>query len=162
MPRHPIRLFLSAAALLLTLVASARADVTRFDLSGTVVDGTGGVLPGVTVTLKNVDTGFVRSATTDDQGRYTFTALNPTGRWTLSVELQGFAPQNREGLEFQANTKPEIDFRMGVGTLQEAVTVQASAPLIRTRESELSTILDTKQVENLPTNGRNFLSLLQT
>jgi outer membrane receptor protein involved in Fe transport len=162
MPRHPIRLFLSAAALLLAVVASARADVTRFDLSGTVVDGTGGVLPGVTVTLKNVDTGFVRSATTDDQGRYTFTALNPTGRWTLSVELQGFAPQNREGLEFQANTKPEIDFRMGVGTLQEAVTVQASAPLIRTRESELSTILDTKQVENLPTNGRNFLSLLQT
>src|SRR3954469_5371863 len=162
MPRHPIRLFLSAAALLLALVASARADVTRFDLSGTVVDGTGGVLPGVTVTLKNVDTGFVRSATTDDQGRYTFTALNPTGRRTLSAELPGFAPQNREGLEFQANTKPEIDFRMGVGTLQEAVTVQASAPLIRTRESELSTILDTKQVENLPTNGRNFLSLLQT
>ena len=57
MPRHPIRLFLSAAALLLTLAASAGADVTRFDLSGTVVDGTGGVLPGVTVTLKNVDTG---------------------------------------------------------------------------------------------------------
>src|SRR3954470_23837463 len=162
MPRHPIRLFLSAAALLLALVASARADVTRFDLSGTVVDGTGGVLPGVTVTLKNVDTGFVRSATTDDQGRYTFSALNPTGRWTLPVELQGVAPQNREGLEFQANTKPEIDFRMGVGTLQEAVTVQASAPLIRTRESELSTILDATQVENLPTNGRNFLSLLQT
>jgi len=120
------------------------------------------VLPGVTVTLKNADTGFIRSTATDDQGRYSFAALNPTGKWTISVELQGFAPQNREGLEFQANTKPEINFRLGVGTLQEAVTVQASAPLIRTRESELSTILDTKQVENLPTNGRNFLSLLQT
>jgi outer membrane receptor protein involved in Fe transport len=162
MPRTLFRLLASTALVVLAAASSARADVTRFDLSGTVVDGTGGVLPGVTVTLKNVDTGFVRSAVTDDQGRYTFTALNPTGRWTLSVELQGFAPQNREGLEFQANTKPEIDFRMGVGTIQEAVTVQASAPLIRTRESELSTILDTKQVENLPTNGRNFLSLLQT
>jgi len=162
MPRTLFRLLASIGLVVLAAVSSARADVTRFDLSGTVVDGTGGVLPGVTVTLKNVDTGFVRSAVTDEQGRYTFTALNPTGRWTLSVELQGFAPQNREGLEFQANTKPEIDFRMGVGTIQEAVTVQASAPLIRTRESELSTILDTKQVENLPTNGRNFLSLLQT
>src|SRR3954462_13559006 len=129
MPRHPIRLFLSAAAHLVALVSGAPTDVTRVDLSGPVVDGPRGVLPGVTVTLKNVDTGFVRSATTDDQGRYTFSALNPTGRWTLSVELQGFAPQNREGLEFQANTKPEIDFRMGVGTLQEAVTVQAAAPL---------------------------------
>src|SRR5689334_12134861 len=162
MLRTLYRLLASIGLVVFAAASSARADVTRFDLSGTVVDGTGGVLPGVTVTLKNVDTGFVRSAVTDDQGRYTFTALNPTGRWTLSVELPGFAPQNREGLEFQANTKPEIDFRMGVGTLQEAVTVQASAPLIRTRESELSTILDTKQVENLPTNGRNFLSLLQT
>ncbi|HXI31155.1 MAG TPA: hypothetical protein VNG89_22110, partial [Vicinamibacterales bacterium] len=94
--------------------------------------------------------------------RYAFTALNPTGKWTLSVELPGFAPQNSEGLEFQANTKPEINFRLSVGSLQEAVTVQASSPLIRTRESELSAILDTKQVETLPTNGRNFLSLLQT
>ena len=162
MPRTLFRLLASICVFVLVAASGARADVTRFDLSGTVVDGTGGVLPGVNVTLNNVDNGFVRYAVTDDQGRYTFTALNPTGRWTLSVELQGFAPQNREGLEFQANTKPEIDFRLGVGTLQEAVTVQASAPLIRTRESELSAILDTKQVENLPTNGRNFLSLLQT
>jgi outer membrane receptor protein involved in Fe transport len=162
MPRTASRLFMSALVFVLALAASARADVTRFDLAGTVVDGTGGVLPGVTVTVKNADTGFSRSTVTDDQGRYSFAALNPTGKWTLSVELTGFAPQNREGLEFQANTKPEINFRLSVGGLQEALTVQASAPLIRTRESELSTILDTTQVENLPTNGRNFLSLLQT
>jgi len=162
MPRTISRRLLSVCVCVLALAASARADVTRFDLAGTVVDGTGGVLPGATVTLKNADTGFVRSTTTDDQGRYAFSALNPTGKWTLSVELPGFAPQNREGLEFQANTKPEINFRLSVGSLQEAVTVQASSPLIRTRESELSAILDTKQVETLPTNGRNFLSLLQT
>ncbi len=147
---------------LLAATTSLRADVTRFDLSGTVTDGTGGVLPGVTITLKNADTGFSRSVVTDGQGRYSFAALNPTGKWKLSAELEGFGPQNREGLEFQANTKPEINFQLGVGGLQEAVTVQASSPLIRTRESELSTILDTKQVEELPTNGRNFLSLLQT
>ena len=88
MPRTLFRLLASIGLVVLAAVSSARADVTRFDLSGTVVDGTGGVLPGVTVTLKNVDTGFVRSAVTDEQGRYTFTALNPTGRWTLSVELQ--------------------------------------------------------------------------
>src|SRR5215813_11252445 len=163
MPRHICRLPAAVAVLLvLVITASVRADVTRFDLAGTVTDATGGVLPGVTVTLKNSDTGFVRSAVTDEQGRYSFTALNPTGKWTLSVVLPGFAPQTREGLEFQANTKPEINFRLSVGSLQEAVTVQASSPLIRTRESELSAILDTKQVENLPTNGRNFLSLLQT
>jgi hypothetical protein len=142
--------------------SSAVADVTRFDLAGTVTDVTGGVLPGVTVTLHNADTGFTRSDVTDAGGRYNFTALPPTGKWTLSIELAGFTPQTREGLQFQANTKSEINFQLAVGGLQEAVTVQAVSPLVRTRESELSSILDAKQVNDLPTNGRNFLSLLQT
>src|SRR2546427_9284936 len=124
MPRTTLRVLLTALVLALAAAASLRADVTRFDLAGTVTDRTGGVLPGVTITLKNADTGFNRSTVTDGQGRYSFAALNPTGKWKLSVELQGFAPQNREGLEFQANTKPEINFQLGVGGLQEAVTVQ--------------------------------------
>src|SRR5580765_6634521 len=162
MPRTAVRSLVTAFAFLLAVATSLRADVTRFDLSGAVTDASGGVLPGVTITLKNADTGSSRSTVTDAQGRYSFAALNPTGKWTLSVELPGFAPQNREGLEFQANTKPEINFQLSVGGVQETVTVQASSPLIRTRESELSTILGAKQVEELPTNGRNFLSLLQT
>jgi hypothetical protein len=147
---------------LLAIPPVVRADITRFDLSGTVTDVTGAVLPGVTVTLRNADTGFDRSTVTDGGGRYSFNAVPPTGRWTLSVELQGFAPQHREGLEFLANTKPEINFELKVGSVQEAVTVQAESPLVRTRESELSSILDARQVDALPTNGRNFLSLLQT
>jgi outer membrane receptor protein involved in Fe transport len=158
------RWFARVALFIALLIASApaQADITRFDLSGVITDSTGGVLPGVTVTLKNADTGQVRSTVTDADGRYSFNAVPPTGKWTLSAELQGFAPQIREGLEFFANTKPEINFQLGVGTLQEAVTVQAESPLVRTRESELSAILDAKSVDALPTNGRNFLSLLQT
>jgi outer membrane receptor protein involved in Fe transport len=155
-------MFLGVAACLVAVPAPARADITRFDLSGTITDATAGVLPGVTVTLKNADTGFLRSTVTDTDGRYSFNAVPPTGKWTLSAELQGFAPQHRTGLEFLANTKPEINFQLGVGTLQEAITVQAESPLVRTRESELSSILDARQVDALPTNGRNFLSLLQT
>src|SRR5437867_5585985 len=163
MSRTLVRLvFLGVAASLLAAPAPARADITRFDLSGAVADATGGVLPGVTVTLKNVDTGFLRTTVTDADGRYSFNAVPPTGKWTLSAELQGFAPQHREGLEFLANTKPEINFELKVGSLQEAITVQAESPLVRTRESELSSILDARQVDALPTNGRNFLSLLQT
>src|SRR5262245_17758533 len=157
-----IRFGLLAAFIALSVSTSARADITRFDLSGIITDSTGGVLPGVTVTLKNADTGQIRSTVTDADGRYSFKPVRPTGKWTLSAELQGFAPQIREGLEFLANTKPEINFQLGVGTLQEAVTVQAESPLVRTRESELSAILDAKSVDALPTNGRNFLSLLQT
>jgi hypothetical protein len=156
------RLMLVALVASVGLPLTVRADVTRFDLSGAVSDATGGVLPGVTVTLKNTDTGFVRSVVTDDQGRYTFAAMPPTGKWTLSAELPGFGTQNKEALEFQANTKSEINFQLTVGGVSEAITVQASSPLVRTRESELSSILDAKQVSDLPTNGRNFLSLVQT
>ena len=151
---------LSAAALLFAVPVIA--DVTRFDLSGIVTDATGAVLPGVTVNLKNGDTGFTRSTVTDDAGRYSFNALPPTGKWSLEVELAGFGSQKRDGLEFQANTRPEINFQLAVGAVTEVMTVQASAPLVRTRESELSSILDAKQVDALPTNGRSFLSLLQT
>jgi hypothetical protein len=163
MPRTIHRLLRVAAALCLLAFASAvRADVTRFDLSGTVTDGTGAVLPGVTVTLKNSDTGANHTTVTDAGGRYAFNAVDSTGKWTLTAELQGFSTQRREGLQFQANTKPEINFQLSVGGVQESITVEASAPLVRTRESELSAILDAKQVDELPTNGRNFLSLLQT
>jgi outer membrane receptor protein involved in Fe transport len=162
MPRPFFRLVLPAVIACLLVPAAVHADITRFDLSGTIVDGSGGVLPGVTVTLKNADTGFNRSTVTDSQGRYSFNAVPPTGKWVLSAELQGFAPQHREGLEFLANTKPQIDLQLSVGGLQEAITVQAESPLVRTRESELSSILDARQVDALPTNGRNFLSLLQT
>jgi hypothetical protein len=124
MPRAICRF--TALSLIASLLAvPVRADITRFDLSGTVTDRTGAALPGVTVTLHNVDTGFNRSTVTDAEGRYSFNAVPPTGRWTLSAELQGFAPQHREGLEFLANTKPVINLELNVGSLQGAVTVQA-------------------------------------
>jgi hypothetical protein len=163
MPRILLRAIVAGAAVCaLAFPAVATADITRFDLSGVVTDGTGGVLPGVIVSLRNTDTGFTRSTVTDSAGRYSFNALPPTGRWTLTAELPGFGTQNREGLEFQANTRPEINFQLNVGGVQESITVAAASPLVRTRESELSSILDAKQVDALPTNGRNFLSLLQT
>jgi outer membrane receptor protein involved in Fe transport len=155
------RFLVLAAALLAAGIAPATAGANNFDLSGIVIDANGGVLPGANVTVRNVDTGVTRTAVTDGHGRYSFTALPPTGRWTITVELQGFQSQVREGLQFQANTQPQINFQLSVG-VEQNVTVEAAAPLVRTRESERSVVLDEKQVTDLPTNGRNFLDLLQT
>jgi len=156
------RTFIIAVCSWALAASPVRADVTRFDLAGIVRDTTGAVLPGVTVSVKNVDTGFTRSTVTDSEGRYSFTALPPTGKWTITAELQGFQTQVRQGMEFQANTKPELHFQLGVGNLQEAVIVQATAPLVRTRESELSSIMDAKEVDALPTNGRNYIGFTLT
>ncbi len=164
MPGRIVRLDRLMLVLLLAigLAAPVAAQLTKFDLGGTVVDTTGAVLPGVTVTLKNRDTGLVLTSVTDASGRYSFNSVPPTGKWILTAELEGFKTQAREGLEFQANTKPEVNFQMDVGSVSEVVTVEAVAPLVRTRESELSKIVDEKTVSELPTSGRNFLSLLQT
>ena len=135
---------------------------THFDLAGTVTDNTGAVVPGVTVTLRNLDTGLVRTSVTTDQGRYNFPTVPPTGRWTLTAELGGFQTVTREGLEFQANTLPQINVEMGVAGLQESVTVTAGAPMVRTRESERSAILDQAMLAELPAGGgRDFMSLLK-
>jgi Carboxypeptidase regulatory-like domain len=142
-------------------VAPAQAQ-THFDLAGTVSDNSGGVLPGVTVTLRNLDTGLVRTVVTDESGKYNFPAVPPTGRWTLTAELSGFQSVTRDGLEFQANTLPQINLQLGVATLQETLTVTAGAPMVRTRESERSAILDQSMLTDLPAGGgRDFTALLK-
>jgi hypothetical protein len=152
---------LLAGCLAAWTVAPASAQ-THFDLAGTVTDNSGAVLPGVTVTLRNLDTGLVRTSVTNDQGKYNFPTVPPTGNWTLTAELSGFQTVTRGGLQFQANTLPQIDLQLGVAGLQEAVTVTAGAPMVRTRESERSAILDQTMLTDLPVGGgRDFMSLLK-
>jgi outer membrane receptor protein involved in Fe transport len=156
--------FVSLIAGLLTggTFSPALAQQTHFDLAGTVTDNSGGVLPGVTVTLQNLDTGLVRTAVTNELGKYNFPTVPPTGRWTLTAELSGFQTVTREGLVFQANTLPQIDLQLGVAGLEERVTVTAGAPMVRTRESERSAILDQAMLADLPAGGgRDYMSLLK-
>ena len=98
---------------------------------------------------------------TDAEGRYSFNAVPPTGKWTLTAELPGFATQNREGLEFQANTRPEINFQLGVGGVQE-VDHACSACRRWSARAKASCRRSSTRSRSMrcPTNGRNFLSLL--
>ena len=104
---RPLQILCVALALTLVPLSPASAQVSTFDLSGTVKDDQGGVLPGVTVTVRNEQTGTTRAVVTDQVGLYYFAALPPQGTWALSIELTGFTTQRREGLRFAANTKPK-------------------------------------------------------
>ncbi len=139
----------------------ARAQVSTFDLSGTVTDESGAVLPGCTVTLSNVKTGLSREAVTDERGRYHFAALPPVGEFSLKVALASFASQERGGLVFGANSAPVIDFALSLASVAETVSVLAEAPILETRKSELSVTVDQKKIETMPLNGRNYLDLAQ-
>ncbi len=144
--------------LLLVSPATAHAQVTTADLVGTIRDTSGGIVPGVIVTLTNESTGVVRTATTAAGGTYIFTSLQP-GRYRLNAEIQGFRKVERTGVELQVNQRAEIDLALEVGLISETVTIAGTAPLLETQSSVLGTVIEEKQVQDLPLNGRNFVQL---
>ena len=132
---HQLRVLCVAVTLAIALTGRVDAQVSTFDLSGTVKDDQGGVLPGVSVTVRNEETGQSRTVVTDEVGLYYFAALPPQGSWALSVELTGFTTQRREGLRFAANTKPIINVSLAVGSVAETVTVVGETALLDTGQA---------------------------
>jgi hypothetical protein len=145
-------------ALMLVTSALASAQVTTADLVGTIKDSSGAVVPGVTVTLTNDATGVSRSVTTSDGGTYIFTSLQP-GRYRLTAELPGFRKVERTGVELQVNQRAQVDLDLEVGLVSESVLIQGTAPLLETQSSVLGSVIEEKQVQDLPLNGRNFVQL---
>ena len=152
------RVAFALGSFLLVMSVITSAQVTTADLVGTIKDTTGGVMPGVTVTLTNEATGVSRTATTGDGGTYIFTSLQP-GRYRLTAEIQGFRKVERTGVELQVNQRAQIDLELEVGLVSETVLIVGTAPLLETQSSVLGTVIEEKQVQDLPLNGRNFVQL---
>jgi len=153
------RISFAALALLLVLPPSAftQARLTGADLEGTVLDESGGVVPGASVTVRNADTNVTRTASTDGKGRYTVAAL-PPGTYRISVALAGFGTQNREGVVLLLGQSVTMDFTLKVAGTAEEVTVTAETPVVEVSHTEVSSVVNHQQIENLPINGRNFIS----
>jgi hypothetical protein len=152
----PLRAAALLALALLPQGLSAQARLTGADLQGTVTDATAGVLPGATVTVANVETGLVRTAVADQQGRYLAPAL-PPGTYRVSAVLDGFAPSTREGLVLVLGQLADVDFALTVAG-GESVTVTDVGPVVDPRNTAVSTVVGSRQIESLPINGRNFIS----
>jgi hypothetical protein len=151
---------LVVAVLCLTPPPLAAQAVTGTIL-GTVRDASGGALPGATVTLVNEGTGFTRTVTTDTSGEYT-APLMPTGTYTVTCETSGFKKETIANVHVGVDQKVKTDLKLELGQMSEAVTIQAETPLIQTSSSELGTTVGNTQIEALPLNGRNFVSLTRT
>jgi hypothetical protein len=147
--------------LLTTLVAvnaTASAQTTTASLLGTVTDAQKGVLPGATVTSRNVETGAQTTAVADTNGRYRLAALRPV-TYEIRAELSGFAASVTTGLQLFVGQEATIDFVLTIAGVQEAVAVTAEAPLVETTKSDVSQVVDRSQIDALPLNGRNFADL---
>jgi hypothetical protein len=150
-------LALAAAMLLAIHVPVASAQITAATVSGVVADETGGVLPGVDVMLKNVETGLTRSVVTADDGSYNVPGL-PPGLYDARASLPGFTPAVRSGIELAVGQQASLNLTLKVG-VTEMVMVASTAALVDTKSSSLSALVDEKTIEELPLNGRNFIEL---
>ena len=156
----PILRITFCLALLLALGIGARAQTqtTTGVIQGTVLDESGAVLPAANVEVKNPDTNFTRSLTTDSNGRFVFLQLQP-GRYLLTVSKQGFATLIQENLELTVGQTISLNLNMKVSRLEEKITITA-APTIDTVKTESSSTLNELAVGNLPILGRKFEDLL--
>jgi outer membrane receptor for ferrienterochelin and colicin len=153
--------FLFAIALLIAIVPfSAFAQSSNGSISGTVSDDSGAVLPGVTVTAVNTATGLSRTTQSNTVGHYDVPLL-PPGNYSVSSELSGFQPVKYDRIVVNIGTDSSVNFKLKQG-VSESVTVTAAAPLVDTTRSEVSSVVGEKAIENLPTNGRNFIDFVLT
>jgi outer membrane receptor protein involved in Fe transport len=137
----------------------AAAQVITAEISGVVTDNTGAVVPGATLTARNLATGFERVTVSGEGGRYVLLSL-PPGIYTVTAELAGFATLIREGLELSINQRVVVDFSLSIASVAEEVRVVAETPLISTTDGELGKTITTATIDAIPSLGRSYTNLL--
>ena len=147
------------AALIFTwLSAEASAQVTA-EISGTVKDQSGAVLPGVEVTVTQTATSTSRSAVTNETGSYLLSNL-PIGPYRLEAALPGFRTFVQTGIVLQVGSSPAVNPVLEVGQVTEQVEVQANAALVETRQAGVGSVVENARILELPLNGRALIELV--
>src|SRR3954468_18519688 len=157
-PAATALLFLATLAIPLP----ARAQAVSGGLVGNLTDQSGLAMPGATVTITETNTNISKSTTSNESGSYSFPSLKD-GTYKVVAELSGFKKVVRDGVIVAVNTTVRVDFKLEVGALEEAVTVQADSPVLQTDRSDTGRIIESKMGTALPLSfNRNFQSLLVT
>ncbi len=146
-------------ATLLLSPDSGRAQLSTGSVTGIVRDSTGSVVANASVTLHNVDTTVQHKTVSNDAGNYVFLNLGP-GRYALEARAAGFATKRVAEFVLAVNQTASIDISLQVGSQSEVVTISAETQQLDVSTADLGTVIATKQVNDLPLNGRNFTQLL--
>ena len=148
------------SVLLLSLLpASYVTAQTSGVISGTVTDPSGAAVAEASVQIKNVSTGFSRTLTTDEQGRYLAPEL-AIGNYEISAGKPGFSTALRTGVTLSVGAQPIVDVQLAVGQQTQTITVEGQASQVETRSTAVGMVVESKQIQDLPLNGRNFTQLI--
>ena len=152
--RTSIVMTVLALVLLAAWPAHAQSTAT---LQGTITDAQSAVMPGVTVSIKNVGTGAERTVVTDAAGQYVAASLAP-GRYTVVAHLEGFKDSTTD-IELQVAQIAVVNVKLGVAAIAENVTVTGASPLIETATVSVGQVMQERTVQEIPLNGRHFVDL---
>src|SRR5215470_15735126 len=144
----------------LIMTHTALAQTTVSTIEGTIRDAQGSIVPGCQVVLKSVALGIERTATSDAEGFYRIAAL-PAGNYSLSITHTGFATRNFDDVELTVNRTLTLDIPLEVGSVEGQVDVVGYAQLLNPTTSSTGATVTPQQIRNMPTNGRNYLDLMQ-
>jgi len=151
-----MRRLLIAAVLTLAaaLPAAAQSTAINGSIEGVITDESGAVLPGVTITVTNLDTGDTRVVVTNESGLYRAPLLS-LGKYKVEAELQGFKKLEQTGINISAGQTAVISMKLGVGQLTETISVTADAPLVDLGKIEQGRTLTEAEIKTLPLTSRN-------
>ena len=140
--------------------ASAAAQSTLGRLSGTVLDASGGVLPGATITLTSEQTNQVQTSVSSETGAFVFPQV-PVGTYKVEIGMQGFRSATFTKVSVAVGQEYALTARLQLGNVSENITVEAGTSLVPTTSPEVTTTVEQQQIVSLPLNGRNPISLVQ-
>ena len=143
---------------MLLLPDIVRADVTG-SIFGVVHDRTNAVVVGASVVATNVQTNFSKTATSGPDGTYRILAL-PAGTYKVAAEAAGFERYTTTDIDLKVNDQLRVDVTLEVGSVQNQVSVEASAVQVETESTQLGDVIESKKMLSLPLNGRSYLDLL--
>jgi hypothetical protein len=153
--RHVILL----TVVFLLIATTLPAQVTTAGIFGTIKDRSGAVVPEATVTVTNTETNFSRSAKSEANGDYSFKAL-PLGPYKVEVTQQGFRAFKQSGIVLEVSRNARVDVVLDIGTLSDAVTVTADAPLVNVSDAQIGRTVQNREIAQLPLVNRDIYSLL--
>ena len=141
------------------LTSSLEAQGTAATVSGFITDASGANLPNATVTYTNVATGVVGTGTTNNQGLYRISGLLP-GTYKASVTAAGFKTSVREGIDVQIEAQITLNYSLDIGAISDVVEVTSNADILESSSPTISQVIEGRQVEDTPLNGRNTMNLV--
>src|SRR2546422_11015213 len=159
-PRSTLFPYTTLFRSMLLLARPTFAQVDTGAILGTVKDQSGAVVPGAKVTLTNEGTSFSISTTTGPDGGYTFTPVK-IATYTINAEFQGFQKASHPHVTVNVQQQVVVDFTLQPGQVTQTVEVTAEVPLLQTTNGSVGQVVGSKDVNDLPLNGRNFTFLAQ-